>query len=165
MKNAKRKKAQHTIVITPSSHPLITWPRPIVKVKGSCPGSLVLQNFTFRSPFLPYPVQWTVTGLPGVGRAPEPSLMMLFSNPIFETRTSGANQISHTQQLSVEKCPGERQFVEIVRTAKLYVRPRTHALRSLSGRAAVWSENSLRPLGPHNLLTAGLDFIVSSTGI
>jgi hypothetical protein len=34
------------MVMHPSSHPAITCPTPALNVKGCCPGSLVLQNFT-----------------------------------------------------------------------------------------------------------------------
>ena len=44
-----------SMLATPSSQPLITWPNPILKVKGFCPSSFVLQKGTLRSPFLPYP--------------------------------------------------------------------------------------------------------------
>lgn len=69
----------HTIPMTPSSHALITLPRPIWKENSCWPSSLVLQNcagyycmtnkesvvtFCDKSPSFPYPVQWTVTCCP-----------------------------------------------------------------------------------------------------
>jgi hypothetical protein len=46
---------------TPSSQALMTLPSPMLKLKGSCPGSWVLQNGTFMSRFLPNPDDTTRT--------------------------------------------------------------------------------------------------------
>ena len=49
-----------------------------------CPGSFVLQNLAFKSPFLPYPVQCTVTSLFFVGPlVGSPALKISFVNPMY----------------------------------------------------------------------------------
>lgn len=57
-------------------------PRPTAKVKGSWPGSFVLQNFCVKSRFLPYPVQCTVTFWPRWGLAPLPLWTTSLVNPM-----------------------------------------------------------------------------------
>ena len=62
--------------------PLMTCPKPTLKVNGSWPGSFVLQNFSFMLRFFPYPVQCTVTLCPCLGMMPLPALMSVLTNPM-----------------------------------------------------------------------------------
>ena len=50
------KRVENSSSILNSYHPLITFPMPIWKVKGSCPASFVLQKASERLPFFPNPV-------------------------------------------------------------------------------------------------------------
>lgn len=153
------------MVITPSSHPLITEPWPILKLNGSWPASFVLQNFLARSLSFPKPVQWTVTFWPLTGLGPVPAFRIVFSKPILSSSSSSPPASPTLAELAalagydyvvVDMEHGPGGVPEALACLRALDAARTPAVIRLPEAGPIWAKKAL-DLGPAGLMVPAVE--------